>query len=91
MPSVKKTVHFLLSVLSTCVSVGLLGFSMSTRWATTTMDCTIEGTSVTNGSAVITWELFSGDLVRDSCPIFGGENTFQGNFLRLSNAHFTRL
>lgn len=91
MPSLKKTLHFLSSALATSVSVGLLGFSMSTQWAVTAMDCSTDGTVYSNGTAVITVELFSGNVVRNSCPFFGGLEHFQGNFLRLSKVHFTKL
>ncbi|KAM4716272.1 clarin-3 [Anableps anableps] len=72
MPSYTKILYFLFSALLTSVSIGLLGFAMSTTWSRTTMDCTGTG----NGSAEITMGLFSGELVRLSCPSFGSEDAF---------------
>ncbi|KAG7228061.1 hypothetical protein INR49_005683 [Caranx melampygus] len=60
----------------TAVSVGLMGFSMSTHWAKTTMDCGNAGSDFLNGSAVITLKLFNGTLERSSCPFFGGTEIF---------------
>ncbi|KAF3853755.1 hypothetical protein F7725_014443 [Dissostichus mawsoni] len=77
MPSITKTLHFLSSALVTSISVGVLGYCMSTQWAETTMECTRSGDRFTNGSALITWKLFVGDLIRDFCPLFGKTEKFE--------------
>ncbi|XP_037609969.1 clarin-3 [Sebastes umbrosus] len=77
MPSTQKTLHFLCSKLVTVISVGVLGFCMSTKWSETTMECTQVGTDFSNGSAVVTLEVFYGIVDRDHCPSFGGLDTFQ--------------
>uniref|UniRef100_A0A673C4W4 Clarin 3 n=1 Tax=Sphaeramia orbicularis TaxID=375764 RepID=A0A673C4W4_9TELE len=71
MPSTKKTLHFMSCALATAVSVGILGFGMSTSWAETSMLCE------TNGTAHIRLELFNGFLTRISCPLFGGVDNFE--------------
>lgn len=78
MPSSTKILYFLLSALLTAISIGLLGFAMSTTWSKTLMDC--EGFGTNNGSAEITMGLFSGNLVRNTCPSFGSEEIFSGNY-----------
>ncbi|XP_029312738.1 clarin-3 [Cottoperca gobio] len=77
MPSTKKSLHFLSSALLTAISIGVMGYCMSTQWAETTMDCTKSGDNFSNGTAVITWELFIGDLNRFYCPLFGAQESFQ--------------
>ncbi|KAK5906128.1 hypothetical protein CgunFtcFv8_002019 [Champsocephalus gunnari] len=77
MPSTTKTLLFLSSALATSISVGVLGYCMSTQWAETTMECTRSGAVFSNGSALITWKLFVGDLNRDYCPFFGYEEKFE--------------
>ncbi|KAA8581411.1 clarin-3 [Etheostoma spectabile] len=77
MPSTKKTLHFMGSALATALSVGVMGYCMSTQWATITMECARIGTSFFNGTAVITLELFFGISNRNFCPLFGGRDTFQ--------------
>ncbi|XP_005794711.1 clarin-3 [Xiphophorus maculatus] len=74
MPSSTKILYFLLSAMLTAISIGLLGYAMSTTWSKTLMDC--EGFGTNNGSAEITMGLFSGNLVRNTCPSFGSEETF---------------
>ncbi|XP_076615314.1 clarin-3 [Chaetodon auriga] len=76
MPSTKKTLYFMSSALMTAIAIGILGFAMSTQWAKTTMKCT-QGNGNFSGTAVITLRLFQGNLVRQSCPIFGGIDNFQ--------------
>ncbi|XP_020500371.2 clarin-3 [Labrus bergylta] len=76
MPSTKKILHFMSSALVTAISVGLLGFSMSTQWSTTTLECSRPGSGVFNGSAVVKLDLFSGNVERTSCPSFGGVDAF---------------
>lgn len=73
MPSTKKALHFLSCALLVAISVGLLGFGMSAEWAKMSMEC--QGVE-SNGTAVITLELFAGTLERDFCP-FGSSNTFE--------------
>lgn len=84
MPSIVKTLHFLLSALITAISVGLLGFAMSTKWSQTSMDCAESGSSLYNGTANIEMTLFNGELNRVSCPTFGGVDKFEGNIPRAS-------
>ncbi|XP_043959737.1 clarin-3 [Gambusia affinis] len=74
MPSLTKILYFLLSAKLTAISIGLLGYAMSTTWSKTLMDC--EGTATNNGSAEITMGLFNGNLQRNTCPTFGGEEAF---------------
>ncbi|XP_007562464.1 clarin-3 [Poecilia formosa] len=76
MPSSTKTLYFLLSALLTAISIGLLGFAMSTTWSKTKMDCEGSGINGTAGSAEITMGLFNGKLIRVSCPNFGSEDSF---------------
>lgn len=71
MPSTKKALHFMLCAQVTAVSVGVLGFGMSTTWAQTAMLCEI------NGTAQVTLELFDGLLNRSFCPLFGNVDRFQ--------------
>ncbi|XP_070783791.1 clarin-3 [Enoplosus armatus] len=77
MPSTKKTLHFLSSALVTSISVGVMGYGMSTQWARTAMECTAAGSSFTNGTAEITLELFAGYMNRTFCPLFGGYDPFK--------------
>ncbi|XP_026171907.1 clarin-3 [Mastacembelus armatus] len=77
MPSTKKILHFLSSALVTSISVGVLGFGMSTQWAKTTLECTRDGGGIINGTAIITLKLFDGNLNRSFCPSFGSIDDFQ--------------
>ncbi|XP_068593043.1 clarin-3 [Cebidichthys violaceus] len=77
MPSIKKILFFMGSALVTANSVLVLGFCMSLKWAETTMECTRNGSSFTNGSAVIILKLFVGNMNRNFCPLFGGQDNFQ--------------
>nr|XP_057918156.1 clarin-3 [Doryrhamphus excisus] len=77
MPSTSKTLHFLSSALATSISVGILGFAMSSEWATKTMVCARGGSSFFNGSATIRLELFDARLERDICPLFEPPVDFQ--------------
>lgn len=81
MPSTKKTIHFLSSALVTTVSVGVLGFGLSTVWAKATMDCARTDVGLFNGSAQIIFSFFNGTAIRDSCPSFGDSDQFEGNVL----------
>ncbi|XP_068439046.1 clarin-3 [Clinocottus analis] len=76
MPSLQKILLFLSSALVTTNSVWVLGFSMSRKWAETTMECTRNGTSFSNGSAIITFTLFDGHMNRVFCPLFGSQDGF---------------
>lgn len=84
MPSTKKTLHFISSALATSISVGIIGYGMSTKWVITTMECAQKATGLYNGSAEITLALFDGILERSSCPLFGATDTFQGNFQKFN-------
>ncbi|XP_005919553.1 clarin-3 [Haplochromis burtoni] len=77
MPSTKKTLHFISSALATSISVGIIGYGMSTKWVITTMECAQKASGLYNGSAEITLTLFDGILERSSCPFFGATDTFQ--------------
>lgn len=79
MPSSQKMLFFLSSALVTAISVGLLGYGMSAQWATTTMECASDGSGFFNGTAIITLDLFKGNLARNFCPLFGSNDNFQGN------------
>ncbi|XP_018526576.1 clarin-3 [Lates calcarifer] len=76
MPSTAKTLHFISSALITAISVGLMGYAMSKQWARTTIQCARGGSGLFNGTAILTLELFSGNLERTSCPSFGGDERF---------------
>ncbi|CAL8282690.1 unnamed protein product [Merluccius merluccius] len=71
MPSTTKVLHFFCSALATSVSVGLLGFSMSTSWSESSMECTEQNTAYGNGSAMITMALFDLISARSFCPVLG--------------------
>ncbi|XP_077359917.1 clarin-3 [Festucalex cinctus] len=77
MPSTTKILHFLSSALVTCIAVGVLGFAMSTAWATKSLVCDREGSGFFNGSAAVTLELFDGRLEREICPLFGPPVDFE--------------
>ncbi|CAG5904650.1 clarin-3 [Menidia menidia] len=77
MPSTTKIIHFLSSALVTAVSVGLLGFAMSTQWARINIRCAMAESSSFNGSAEIFLGLFDGIIIRSSCPSFGTEDEFK--------------
>lgn len=91
MPSTKKTLHFVSSALVTAKSVALLGFGMSRKWSETTIECARSGSNFFNGSAVVTLQLFDGNMDRIFCPTFGGSADFQGNFSRILKSHFTQI
>ena len=78
MPSNKKTLHFLLSAKASAVAVGILGFGMSTEWASSTMQCSKKGDNLFNGTAELKLGLFDGNFIRITCPTFGGEDTVKG-------------
>ncbi|XP_075999630.1 clarin-3 [Genypterus blacodes] len=88
MPSSKKTLHFLSSALFTSISVGLLGFGLSTQWVEISMDCGSVGSDHVNGSAVITMSLFDGSS-EIFCP-FGNKLPFDV-FTKLSQISTTPL
>lgn len=67
------------SALATAISVGVLGFCMSIRWAKMTVDCASGNNTFFNGSATLNLDLFEGVLERSFCPFFLPEATFQGN------------
>lgn len=86
MPSTTKTLYFLSSALVSSISLGMLGYSMSTQWAKMSLVCTGDGGDRLNitATAVITLDLFDGRLVRTYCPSFGGPLNFQGNIWAMS-------
>ncbi|KAM7370637.1 hypothetical protein PAMP_010166 [Pampus punctatissimus] len=77
MPSTEKSLYYMSSALLSSISVGLMGYAMSTQWATITMECGRGGSDLFNGTATINLELFSGHLNRISCPSFGATASFQ--------------
>lgn len=89
MPSTKKTLHFMSSALFTSISIGLLGYSISTKWVEISMDCAVGGTDNFNGSATITLSLFNGTTETSFCPFFGMSEGFKGNFIMLQMATLT--
>ncbi|KAM8837050.1 clarin-3 [Spinachia spinachia] len=76
MPSTEKSLYFMSSALLTSVSAGVLGYCMSTEWAKTAMECTRNGSSFSNGSAVVTLGPFTGKMDRSFCPLFGRQDDF---------------
>ncbi|KAF7667143.1 hypothetical protein LDENG_00076990 [Lucifuga dentata] len=72
MPSTAKTIHFMSSALVTSISVAILGYGMSAKWAQISMDCGQRGSETFSGNAKITMDLFNGNLNRQSCPVVGG-------------------
>lgn len=80
MPSHQKILLFLSSALATAISVVVLGICMSRTWVETTMDCTRNGTNFSNGSAVVNFSLFDGFMTRTLCPLFGGQDQFEGKY-----------
>lgn len=72
--------YYLSSTLVTAIAVGVLGYGMSTEWATASMDCARNKNDSSNGTAVVTLELFDGTLERFDCPFTGKPDDFQGNF-----------
>lgn len=83
MPSRKKTLYFLSSTLVTAISVGVLGYGLSTNWAKVTMDCARSDTNLFEGKAEVIYTFFYGILTRDDCPSFGNSNNFDGNVSKL--------
>lgn len=77
MPSSKKILHFLSSALVTSIAVVCLGFAMTTKWAQMTMECASAGMDFVNGSAMVTLELFTGNVDRTDCPQFGKSDEFE--------------
>lgn len=76
--------YYFSSALVTAIAVGVLGYGMSTVWATTRMDCAQSEDDISNGTAgtvVVTLELFDGTFEMISCPFTGEPDYFQGNFL----------
>ncbi|XP_056433449.1 clarin-3 [Gadus chalcogrammus] len=73
MPSATKILYFFSSALASSISVGLLGFSMSTTWTRATMECAADSANTTfaNGTATITLDLFDMISERTSCPAIG--------------------
>lgn len=79
MPSTEKTVYFLSSTLATYISIGILGYGLSTDWAKITMDCARSDTKLFNGTVQINYTFFNGIILRDSCPTFESTDKFGGN------------
>ncbi|XP_003961194.1 clarin-3 [Takifugu rubripes] len=77
MPSRQKTLYFLSSTLVTAISVGVLGYGLSTNWAIVTMDCARSDNNLFNGTAEVIYTFFNGTLTRDSCPSFGSRDNFE--------------
>lgn len=84
MPSTLKITYFMGCASSTALAVALLGLSMSRSWAETRLYCS-RGNVTSDGFAVITWELFSGNFQRQNCPLIGSESTFDV-FSELANS-----
>ncbi|XP_023686775.1 clarin-3 isoform X1 [Paramormyrops kingsleyae] len=82
MPSLQKVLHFLGGCLFTMLGVGLTGFGMSDPWAASKLECASQGSNnlnspdFYNGTADISFGLFSMVVSRDSCPSFGATNTY---------------
>lgn len=76
MPSSQKILYFMACACTTSISVALLGFGMSQTWAVSRLECAGYENPF-NGSAEITWELFSGTSLTQSCPFIGKEFDFE--------------
>lgn len=83
MPSRKKTIHYSSSALVTSIAVGVLGYGLSAEWAKADMDCARTDYGVFNGTALVIYKFFNGNITRTFCPSFGNVNTFDGNVLKL--------
>lgn len=89
MPSLQKVLHFLGGCLVTMLGVGLMGFGMSDPWAVSKLECASQGSNILdstnfyNGTADISFGLFSMVVSRDSCPSFGTTNTYASRVFRL--------
>ncbi|CAL8304712.1 unnamed protein product [Lota lota] len=85
MPSIAKVILFFSSAKATAISVGLLGFCMSTTWFHASMDCAAGASNATfeNGSATITVGLFDLISERKSCPSIGRDPEFFKVFAEL--------
>ncbi|XP_068610865.1 clarin-3 [Brachionichthys hirsutus] len=77
MPSTKKTLYFLSSGLATSLSVMVLGYGMSRKWSTTTMDCSEAVNASIQRSADVTLELFDCTVERNLCPIYGASSEME--------------
>ncbi|XP_038590949.1 clarin-3 [Micropterus salmoides] len=77
MPSTTKILLFTSSAFVTLISVGMMGYGMSTQWAKTTLDCARGESSFYNGTAIITLTLFTGIMNRSFCPVYGRIDDFQ--------------
>lgn len=75
MPSRQKVAYFMACACCTSVSVAILGFAMSQTWAESSLECS-QGDDFFNGSALIIWELFSGQFQRRLCPQLGTQYDF---------------
>ncbi|XP_065118878.2 clarin-3 [Paramisgurnus dabryanus] len=70
MPSTEKLAHFLSSALLSAAGVAVLGYGMSTDWATSTQDCSPTSSDFYNGTSKLRIGLFNGSEVKISCPFF---------------------
>ncbi|KAM9837913.1 clarin-3 [Aulostomus maculatus] len=77
MPSTTKTLYFMSSALVSSISVGMMGYGMSTHWAQMTLVCARGGSGLFNGTAVITLDLIYGNLTRTFCPSFEPPEEFE--------------
>ncbi|XP_020796336.2 clarin-3 [Boleophthalmus pectinirostris] len=77
MPSTQKIVFFMGCACCTAVSVALLGYAMSTKWAQTRVECRGLVSDTFNGTGVITWDLFSGTFDSNFCPFIGNSVEFK--------------
>uniref|UniRef100_A0A8D2ZPR3 Clarin 3 n=1 Tax=Scophthalmus maximus TaxID=52904 RepID=A0A8D2ZPR3_SCOMX len=102
MPSITKTAHFTCSAFVTALSVGVMGFSMSTEWAQTSMECASGGSGFFNGTAVITLELFKSEpppvalhaivlCLLALCLLFSAGSILLGLYNSVSNPYETYM
>ncbi|KAM3592767.1 uncharacterized protein V6R79_024812 [Siganus canaliculatus] len=73
MPSTQKIRYFLSSAVAVAISVGILGFAMSTSWSKTTVQCALNISSY----AIVTLEPFGGRVDRVGCPPLAPDDTFE--------------
>ncbi|TRY99122.1 hypothetical protein DNTS_028330 [Danionella cerebrum] len=68
MPSSKKLLHFLSSAFLCMAGVAVLGYGMSTDWASAVMDCAPPDSEVFTGSSSLKIGLFNGTESKKTCP-----------------------
>lgn len=75
MPSVQKILYFLSSAILVIVGDAVIGYGISTDWASATMSC---ASSNTSGSVTLQMGLFSYNESKIFCPFFSKDDEIQG-------------